>query len=204
MNLQNQLEYLKRVLKQDMFDDCSVPAGLDFYRVKGAIIMRCGLLTPLYSEPTTQRLATQQFFAENRWNFEHLVKILQAEYSPIENVFEDRTESELIERSHSDSGNFSSSVSSTVNTERKISAENVSTYSPDNQETETGTDQKTGTDSRTGKSGENKGLTMSRHGNIGVTSAEQLINEEIDLIDRFNPYRFIADLYEKELMIGLY
>lgn len=212
MNLMNQIEYLKNILNLDLFDDCSVPAGLDIERVKGSIIMRCGLLTPLFSEPTVQRMATQQFFSENQWNFNHLVKILSADYSPIENVFEDRTETESIGKNHSDSGNFSKSGNSTMatvaETERKISAENVNSYSPDNQETETetetGTSSQSGTDSRSGNSSENRSTTMHRNGNIGVTSSQQLINEEIDLIDRLNPYRFIADLYEKELMIGLY
>ena len=208
MNLQNQIEYLKNILNLDLFDDCSVPAGLDLERVKGAIIMRCGLLTPLFSEPTVQRMATQQFFSENQWNFSHLVKIISADYSPIENVFEDRTETETIGKNHSDSGNFSKSGNSSTatETERKISAENVSSYSPYNQETETetGTSSQSGTDSRSGNSSENRSTSMHRNGNIGVTSAQQLINEELDLIDRLNPYRFIADLYEKELMIGLY
>ena len=212
MNLMNQIEYLKNILNLDLFDDCSVPAGLDIERVKGSIIMRCGLLTPLFSEPTVQRMATQQFFSENQWNFNHLVKILSADYSPIENVFEDRTETESIGKNHSDSANFSKSGNSTMatvsETERKISAENVNSYSPDNQETETetetGTSSQSGIDSRTGNSSENRSTKMHRNGNIGVTSSQQLINEEIDLIDRLNPYRFIADLYEKELMIGLY
>lgn len=220
MNLMNQIEYLKNILNLDLFDDCTVPAGLDIERVKGSIIMRCGLLTPLFSEPTVQRMATQQFFSENQWNFNHLVKILSADYSPIENVFEDRTETELIGKNHSDSGNFSKSgnnstatvTETTTATERKISAENVSSYSPDNQETgtRTGTETETetlsqsGTDSRSGNSSENRSTSMHRNGNIGITSSQQLINEEIDLINRLNPYRFIADLYEKELMIGLY
>lgn len=192
MNLQNQIEYLNNVSGVDLFDDCTVPDELDMMRVRSAIIMRCGLLTPLYSEPMTQRAATAQFFGENQWNFTHILNIVKAEYSPIENVYEDRTETEGIGRTHDNTTDYGRS------TERTISAENVSTYSPDNKTVDSGSDTRTGGDT------EDRTLTVNRHGNIGVTTNQQMINEELDLLDRFNPYKFIADLYEKQLMIGLY
>lgn len=192
MTLQNQIEYLNRIDGIDLFDDCSVPSGLDMNLVKGAIIMRCGLLTPLYSEPMTQRLATAQFFSENQWNFTQILKVLEAEYNPIENVFEDREETENTERQHDDSTGYGHI------TERKISAENVSTYSPDNQIAESGQDVRMGTNN------ENRNYNVHRHGNIGITSAQKLINESLDLVNRFNPYRLISELYERELIIGLY
>lgn len=308
MNLQNQINYLQNFLNIDMFDDCTVPQGLNMERVRGAIVMRCGLLTPLYNEPETQRAATQQFFFENQWNFQHIINILNADYSPIENVAEwrdetttnkggetlnithsnteqnsgadvrnineensgtdtrkiisDKTETESIEgtesRALSGNENNSSDTNSTEteNIERTISAENVGTYSPDNQETSSKTlhgeisetkksegsdvltldktdkivthdetsddltyDKKTDTDDTLnyGKIVTNNGAdthntdknsetnySVFRHGNVGVTTNQQMINEELDLLERFNPYKFIADLYEKELILGLY
>lgn len=183
---------MKGVLNVDMFDDCSVPDGLDMARVRGAIVMRCGLLTPLFNEPMTQRNATQQFFFENQWNFEQLLKVIEAEYNPVENVFEDSHETVKRDNKHDHVTTHGKE------TENKISAENVSYYSPDSTVVEGGT---TGTEITEDDTQE---TTTSRHGNIGVTSAQKLINESLDLIDRLNPYRFIADLYEKELIIGLY
>lgn len=192
MNLQNQIDYLKGLNLGDMFDDCSVPDGLDMERVRGAIVMRCGLLTPLYSEPETQRAATQQFFFENQWNFKQIVNIIKSDFSPIENVFEDRTETETTNRNHADATTYGHT------TERQISAENVNFYSPSNNTIEGGAD------SRSGWGSDSRSLTTNRHGNIGVTSAQSLIHESLDLAERFNPYKFIADLYERELILGLY
>ena len=192
MNLQNQIEYLNGTESIDMFDGCYVPPELDMQRVRGAIVMRCGLLTPLYNEPLTQMAATQQFFFENQWNFEQIVKVMTAEYNPIENVFEDRTEHETFDNSHVSVGQ------SAEHTENKISAENVSTYSPDREISESGNDNRVLTED------DERNLETHRHGNIGITSAQKLINETLDLTDRFNPYRFIADLYEKDLCIGVY
>ena len=244
MNLMNQINYLKEYLDQDMFDDCSVPAGLDMQRVRGAIVMRCGLLTPLFSEPETQRAATQQFFFENQWNFEHIIKVLQAEYSPIENVAEWRNESTknsgsdtlTISRNstetHSgtdaraikESGTTVDQAMGNTVTTREISAENAGTYQADNQETLVhgegnttthgkGTDDSLthgevitqgGSDTHKQDKGSQTDYEVYRHGNVGVTTNQAMINEELDLLNRFNPYRFIADLYEKELILGLY
>ncbi len=260
MNLMNQINYLKEYLNQDMFDDCSVPAGLDMQRIRGAIVMRCGLLTPLFSEPETQRNATQQFFFENQWNFQHVINIMNAEYSPIENVAEWRNEStknsgtdtltinKTGQERHSgtdsrvidedgtnniqESGSTATQANGNTTTTREISAENASTYQPDNQEivnhgegetvthgkhTE-GSDSRDSTDDFThghvvDTSGKDTHVNdkdsktdyeVYRHGNVGVTTNQQMINEELDLLNRFNPYRFIADLYEKELILGIY
>lgn len=292
MNLVNQIEYLKEFLQLDMFDGCSVPAGLDMDRVRGAIVMRCGLLTPLFSEPEVQRNATQQFFFENQWNFEHVIKIMNAEYSPIENVAEWRTETtsttgkestsvdrfsneqhsgidkreiaedttkgeqetgttdtaDTLDTTITESGNTTTQESGSTTTTREISAENATTYQADNKETvqhgrgeavthgkvvttdqdgtskvessreTTGTEDKDTVDQFThghtiDKTGQDQEVTdrtgqtdytVFRHGNVGVTTNQQMINEELDLLNRFNPYRFIADLYEKELILGIY
>lgn len=292
MNLQNQINYLKNFHDADMFDLCTVPFPLDMARVRGAIIMRCGLLTPLYSEPLVQQAATQQFFYENQWNFEHIIKILEAEYSPIENVAEWKTETanhsgsdtETINRSRSEvhagtdknvvqesgtttsaesgtttnaesgtttnaeSGTTTNAESGTTTDTREISAENATTYQADNKssvqhgksdtithgKSDTTTHGKTDTvthgktdsvthgkktddtttygeqitytdkDSHVYEKGTKSNNEFMRHGNIGVTTNQRLINEELDLLERFNPYKFIADLYEKELMLGLY
>lgn len=244
MNLMNQINYLHEYLDQDMFDDCSVPAGLDMQRVRGAIVMRCGLLTPLFSEPETQRAATQQFFFENQWNFEHVINIMNAEYSPIENVAEWRNESTknsgsdtlTISRNstetHSgtdartikESGTTVDQAMGNTVTTHEISAENATSYQADNQESVTHGEGNTtthgketddnlqhgevitqgATDTHKQDRGTQTNYEVYRHGNVGVTTNQAMINEELDLLNRFNPYRFIADLYEKELILGIY
>ena len=216
MNLQNQIDYLKGVLSVDMFAGCTVPAPLDMDRVRGAIVMRCGLLTPLYNEPETQQAATQQFFFENQWNFEHIVKVLEAEYSPIENVFEVRDETtkntgaDTLTIAKNSQETISSNGSSTGTTENTISAENVSSYSPDRRSTDSENTENFevrasgGSDTHTNAKNSQSSLNVKRHGNIGVTTNQDMINQELDLLNRFNPYRFIADLYEKELTLGIY
>ena len=43
-----------------------------------------------------------------------------------------------------------------------------------------------------------------RHGNIGVTTNQQMINEELELLRHFDIYSFIAELFENDNMLMIY
>lgn len=153
MNLQNQLDWLPSLL-----DGVVVPAAINVNVLKSEIMLQCGLLTPIYSEPELMKQAIAQWFAARTWTFEHLIKIIQAQYSPIENteVFDstERTISESEMTSESMTGNSSDmrhrsaessgdtsrdanrdrqrSASETADNENTVSAFNASTYQPQN------------------------------------------------------------------------
>lgn len=114
----------------------------------------------------------------------------------------------------------------TTTSEDTTSAENVSTYSPkDMNETKTeygstisdtgsGTSNTTATsDKSTNVSGSNDKTidedettttTQHLHGNIGVTTNTALQVEEYNLMRDYNPYNFIAGLFESELTLFVY
>lgn len=106
MNLMNQIEWLPSLL-----DGVIVPAPLDSDKLKTEIVMQCGLLTPLYSEPETMKSLISHWFGSRTWMFEHLIKVIQAEYSPIENV--DRYDSTTTSTISSESESSSESSAST-------------------------------------------------------------------------------------------
>ena len=145
MNLQNQLDYDPTLL-----DGVVVPNEIDTDILKSEIMLQCGLLTPIYSEPYLMKSAIAQWFAARTWTFAHLVKIIQAEYSPIENteVFDSTernvSESEFTSESNTGSSAFDRegessggrdrqrSASETADNENTVSAFNASTYQPQN------------------------------------------------------------------------
>lgn len=303
MNLQNLLNYDSTIL-----DGVTVPAPLSKELTQSAIMIRCGLLTPVYSEPETMKAAVNFFFASRQWEFLHLLKIIQAEYSPIENTDrydnwtrtidrqksgstsnqEDttgsrsgsmtgetggtlrsettgesltesektttgsRTETESDVLHREDQG--TSTASSTA--EHTVSAFNSSTYQPDSKDTassngsdtsetdqtttinksgsdngsesgsvtgsesgsrtdtttgtatETTTGSETGRKTASGTSAEDEDstetYTQHLHGNIGVTTNQQMITEEITLVKMFNVYDTIAAMFETEFCLGVY
>lgn len=212
MNLQNQLDYLPSLL-----DGVSlVPDGLDPDVLRSEIMLTAGLLTPLYSEPEVMKAAIAQWFAARHWTFEHLLSIVQAEYSPIENY--DRNESfkrirddnRDIEEKLSNSDTTERSVKGDLTTTNEVSAYNSSSY-VDSQKstvtdgqvitTETEYGRKTTTDDDLHGVESYEGRT---HGNVGVTTNQQMIEQELSLLAEFNIYSWIAKQFTADLMLQVY
>ena len=234
----------------DIYDGIKLPSGspLDKSVMVNSIIMRCGLNYPMYADPEVMRTAIALWSAKNQYTFEHIAKIYEASYSPIENY--DRFEDTKIDRSHNltdkttgensknetietgttINGNFTDTVNhsgtDTTTTETTVSAYNASTYQPDTKTTnglqhgEKIVDQNYSTSSTTGGSTKdisgdsevNKAVNESEitkntgriHGNIGVMTATTMQTEEYNLLEKFNPYDFIAGIFENELTLFIY
>ena len=219
MNFQNLLDYCKYV-QIDVFEDCTVPEPLDIDLVKDNIIKRCGLLRPVYAEPEVFQALTKMWFDSNQWNFDHLVKIINANYSPIENVYESDhystkhtgTDKRAFGGSDSDQLSGTDTVTDGSATEHTVAGYNSSSYSPSSKDSNSGD-----IDTKYGKKdtftyGKTDDFTHGhietydrlRHGNIGVTTNDQLINEELELLEKFNHYDWIAAKFERENFLQLY
>lgn len=256
MNLQNLIE-AGEYEGIDIFSGVTVPTPLDAETVKSAIMVRSGLMTPLYKEPRVFQSLVTHWFITKQWTIEHLIKVIQSEYSPIENYnrHEDskitlsgsdtltkeggnqQTHSGTDTESHSGtdteehSGTDTDTHSGTDTTTQSISAENVSTWSNDSKselahgesietehghtiETEHGHTIETEhghtiTDtyqdrSDTTEYGKIDTRESDIHGNIGVTTTQQMINEELELLRHFDIYGYIAELFENDNMLLIY
>jgi hypothetical protein len=269
--LQNVVDYLQANGK-DPFENCSTPEPIDIELVKDYIMLRCGLLTPVYSEPELFKIQTRMWFSKMQWEFDHLVKILLTEYDPIDNVTEwtnttemhSGTDSRVLGGSetlsgsdtltHGETHSLTGSDSlvhgqthtlsgtdtntDTTGTEHKVSAYNSGGYQADSQDTNSGsitttygkTDTASGTDSteygRTDTAsgddvteygkvttldktddlthGERIETRVHRHGNIGIVSPDDMIMKELDMLERFNVYDWIARKFERDNMIQVY
>ena len=116
MNLQNLIDYCRDLGLPDPLSGVSVPAPLNSDTMKSAIMVRCGLQTPLYGDPATFTNFTTHWFNTHQWTFEHLINVIQAEYSPIENVFENRKETTTYGSSNIHSGGYEDAASGTDTT----------------------------------------------------------------------------------------
>lgn len=221
-----QLYNLGLVEQIDIFSGLSLPADSPFDRtlIINSIIEHCGLNYPVYADPNVMKSAITIWSAKNQYTFEHLAKILTAQYSPIEN--KDYTEETTYSRDLKDNtkGNTKrdeivNAKNKTVNsgadiTEDTTSAYNSSSYEPDNKSTFThgatidneGDSKKNiGMDNTTDKTVTEATLTQShQHGNVGITSNVALQLEEYGLMKDYNPYTFIAGLFENELTLFVY
>lgn len=219
MNFQNLVDFCQ--WKQiDIFEGCTVPEPLDISMVKNEIMKRCGLLRPVYSEPEVFRDLTKMWFDSNQWNFEHLAKIVTANYSPIENVYESDhystkhtgTDKRAFGGADTDTLSGTDTVTDSSQTAHEVSAFNSSTYQPSSVDKNSGD-----IDTKYGKKdtleyGKTDDFTHGhietydrlRHGNIGVTTNDALITEELTLLEKFNPYDWIAAKFERENFLQIY
>lgn len=133
-----------------------------------------------------------------------------------ENMFGNNTVTNDLTESHS-------GKDSTVD-ENTTSAYDASTYQPENKSTSdlthgekitnTGTvgtnisqsKSTTGTTNTAKDVLENEKTTQNNHirGNIGVTTADAMQKEEYDFLEKYNPYDFIAGLFENDLTLFVY
>lgn len=192
------------------------------------------------------------WFLKNQWNFEHLAKVYNASYSPIENVYESDhwteghtgTDKRALSGTDTDtlsgkdidtlSGSDSNQASGSdglqhgLTTEHTVSAYNSGTYQADSKDSSSGTDTTTFGKKDTMTYGKKDTMeygkkdTMEygkkddfthghivtynrlRHGNIGVTTNNELINQETAMLEKFNPYDWIAAKYERENFLQVY
>lgn len=136
------------------------------------------------------------------------------------------TKGETLSTNNTTTNNFTTQHSgkdSTVD-ESTTSAYDSSTYQPENKSTsdlthgekvtDTGTVKNEGgsTKNTTGSGSTNKGVleneltTQNNHirGNIGVTTANAMQIEEYKMLEQYNPYTFIAGLFENSLTLFVY
>lgn len=240
MNLQNLIE-CGEFEGVDIFEGVSVPAPLDAETVKSAIMVRSGLMTPLYKEPRVFQAMVTHWFIAKQWTIQHLINIIEAEYNPIENYnrVEDSTDtlsgSDVLrmaggnQETHSGtdtethSGTDTDTHSGTDTTTNNISAENESGWSNDTKSdlahgesiaTLHGhqiadihghviTDQYQDR-SDTTEYGKINTRKSNIHGNIGVTTSQQMIEQELELLRHFDIYGYIAELFENDNMLLIY
>lgn len=219
MNLQNLVDYCKWQ-GIDIFENCTVPAPLNIEMVKNEIMKKCGLLRPVYGEPEVFKALTKMWFDSNQWNFDHLVNIINAEYSPIENVYESDhyttqhsgTDKRALGGKDIDTLSGTDTVTDGSSTTHEVSAFNSSGYQPSSKDSNSGD-----IDTKYGKKdtlefGKTDDFTHGhletydrlRHGNIGVTTNDQLILEELSMLEKFNPYDWIAAKFERENFLQIY
>jgi hypothetical protein len=226
----------------DIWSGLNLPSEspMDRNTLINTILMQCGLNYPVYADPAVMQSAIAVWSAKNQYTFVHVGKIYEASYSPIENYdrIEDITtkrdrgltddtkgDSSKIEKLKSTaSENKTSEHSGTDNSSEtnEVSAENSSSYQPDNKSVSyinhgekitdkgsgsTSTDKNTTTGStqnKTVKELEETSTINRTHGNIGVTTAMQMEKEEMEYLGAYNPYTFLAGLFENELTLFVY
>lgn len=212
MNLQNQLDYLPSLL-----DGVVLPStDLDLDLLKSVLMERCGLLTPLYSEPETMKQVINIWFRSHQWNIERLIALVKTAYKPLENYdrHEDlaRDKNDTRNKTENRTQNYTENGTASTDdvTERSVAAFNTSAYTPADK---TRQDVDTVTSSGGTTAGQTAGTEAGAeaehavnyiHGNIGVTTSQQMFQAELDLLGGFNAYTYIVEQFARDCLLSIW
>jgi len=214
-----------------IFDGLQVPNGVDKENVKDNILLESETLEVLYSNPTFLKAAITVWSTERLSIWQRLYETTQYEYNPIENYdrYEQGSNSNSGTSSGSNTASESGESSGTSSTESTgtSSGQNESissntaydsnSFADSSKGTSSGTNETENSESRetsnndsrtSSNSGSNEfensgSFTTHIHGNIGVRSSQELIEQE-RRIATFCITSYIVEEFVNKFCIGVY
>lgn len=212
---------------KSVFDLLTLPDGIDRNTTIDNIILECGEFETLYSDPFFMRAAIGTWSSKHYRTFEKWITALNLEYNPLENY--DRQEDWTDTGNKQNTLGFTDDTTTTATgntttegnseqngfTEDQVSAFDANTYQESEKHIidtdENHSDEVNSTNTMTNSSEQStegnedtENVHTGRiHGNIGVTTSQQMLQSELD-ISRFNIIQEITNLFMVELCIMVY
>ena len=195
-----------------ILDGMTIPTGLSLDTLKNNIILECAELEVLYSAPSFFRWAVDAWSLKESPTWEKMYKALQIEYNPLENY--DRTEEWTETGTHENnktvdntttangtttsSGDAQHKVTGYNSNSEVLQSRDVTSATDTNKSTATGTGEET-------ENGEHSDTRQGRiHGNIGVTTSQQMLKAEFDLAPDVNMYNIITRSFRNRFCLLIY
>ena len=199
-----------------LFDNIVLPEGIDKDNLVSDIMRNSGDLYPYHQVPEYLKRNINYWFARRLFDFERMYEALRVEYSPIENY--DRKENTTRNYENSGTDKESTTLGSTTTStnigsndnENKVSAYNESDYSNREKDIQSYNSTLTNTGSGTDTTQTEYGLKRKEvedirvHGNIGVTTSQQMIESEMELRAKYDIYKIISREFEREFLVQVY
>lgn len=176
-----------------LFDDIQIPKGIDKGLLINAIMDKSAIYEPLYTDETLLKNKIQTFFTKNYRTYQKLYDAYMLDYNPIENY--DRKED--LSRTSTSNSNVDTKDNLTDNTLNKISPYDSESFKNDTSIN----NESTSTNKRQSNTDEDVKEVNRIHGNIGVTTTQQMLQSELDIVHKLNIYELIANDFYTEFMI---
>ena len=197
-----------------LFDEMVLPEGLDDEDgvvrklITDDIILRHGD-TPLFiPEPAVMKYYITSWSMKMQPVFQRMWNACIAEYDPIENYnrSEYRTETTEDTMGNTRTLDTNTATTGTFTTETSVSAENVTTFEPENKTVDTPDTDVADTGTVTDDGSYDGSLTVDSniHGNIGVTTSQQMLEQELALVPKLDIIRIISDSWAAEFCLAVY
>lgn len=180
-----------------IFDNLALPEGIDRDTLLQQILFDNAGLSLYITEPETLRTAIGFWSRSQSINWERLARALTEDYNPLHNY--DRHEEWDDNGRETETGNSSSQ--SAGNNKLSKAGYNEDAGLADAEQTEAGSSGSAETKRDSNRQDKHTGHI---YGNIGVTTAAQMIAGEIDIRTRHNIYQTISDDFKQKFCIMVY
>lgn len=215
-----------------LFDNIVLPDGIDKDNLVSEIMRNSGDLYPYHQVPEYLKRNITFWFSRRLFDFDRMYKSLRMEYSPIENYdriedikreYKDSgTDTETLtlgsSTTSSHTGTDTDSIQGSGSNEKGVYAYNEDGYTNREKDTETHNSNNTqtynstvtntgsGSDKTQTDYGKQRTETESTriHGNIGVTTSQQMIESEMSLRAKYDIYKIISREFEREFLVQIY
>ena len=188
-----------------LFDNFTAPTDpegnpVDLDLIINRILYKYGdspLFTP---DPAVMKFYIGQWSERRQPLWNRFYKAVLEEYDPISNY--DRTEKTTDYLTHGHTVTTDDDLTAGTSVENQISADNASTYQPDSKAINSGKDQRDISEKHTGT--DKRDYDSHVYGNIGVTTSQQMLQSELDIIPELDLVEFIADDFHSEFNLMMY
>lgn len=192
----------------DLFEYLTFPEGIDKSTFIDNLLLRADEFEVLYPDPEFLKFSIGAWSRKWQATFTRWVEALAIEYAPLENY--DRHE-DWTDKGNSHGSNSGESSGETGGRTNSTSTNKVSAYdsgdalTTHHQDVLVGADSTSSSSASSGSHEEHFGNTHNGriHGNIGVTTSQQMLTAELDL-GYWNIYNKIIDLFLTEFVIPVY
>ena len=171
-----------------IFENLVVPEGVDAATAINSICMDNADLEILYPEPDTMKFLIGLWSSRMLPVWTRVLTAITEEYNPLENY--NRTET----WKQTDTGESSAKSGSTV--VHKVAGYNDNAMATSGQ-----------TEENSSGSGNSKLVadrTSNVSGNIGVTTSQQMLNQELDIAPRTDIYKYISESFKTRFCLMVY
>ena len=189
---------------ESIFNGFDVPEGMDKQTAIETILSECNDLEIIYPDPYAMKIAINLWTKAELPIWERMYKDTLLEYNPIWNV--DGTEVRTIETHGTNVGTSleESSASGSNESIDSVKGYNESNWAESNKNNGSASNNAETSGSTTGEHHETVTDTFKRGGNIGVTMTQQLLNADLDMLPRFDIYKYICDSFKYRFTVEVY
>lgn len=171
-----------------IFNNLKIPDGVERETLINNIIAECAELEILYTGPEMLKIMIGIWSEKELATWDRFWKATQIEYNPLENY--DRLETETTSaEGHTANGGSDENIA-------QVSAYDADTFKNRDKSTINygGKQDTSGTGER----------NLRSHGNIGVTTSQQMLEAELDISEKINIYNFITNSFKNRFCLLVY